>query len=130
MSIEINDYVKTRYNSGTYLAKVVEFRGNFILVETLAVLEHPQQGDLHNRGTVDGVAFHERKAMAFREKFNARKRGTDKYEGDIPHYTDSLKDAVEKLKEKLHAEDTPFNKLSLARIADLEEHFYNKIFNK
>src|SRR5690625_6220440 len=71
--VQVNDIVKARYNSGEYIGRVLEERGNFLLVEVLAVLEHPQQGDLHHLGEVDGVAFHERKALAYREKFNARK---------------------------------------------------------
>lgn len=128
MDIKIDDYVQTRYNSGVYIGKVIEFRGNFILVETLAVLTHPEQGDLHNRGVVSGVAFHERKALAYKEKFNARKRDTEKYTGEVPSYVSSLKDALTTFKQKLIDEDTAFNKLSLARVEDLETHFYDKIF--
>lgn len=127
MDIQVGNLVETRYNSAVYIGKVVELRGNFILVETLAVLVHPEQGDLHNRGVVSGVAFHERKALAFREKFNARKRDTIPYEGEVPSYEASLQDALDRFKEKLQAEDTAFNKLSLERVADLETHFYQKI---
>lgn len=127
-TIEIGQIVETRYNSGTYIGKVIQDKRNFVLVETLAVLEHPTQGDLHNRGQVDGVAFHERKALAEREKFNARKRDTVPFAGDVPTYADSLQDAVQRKKEELQAENTPFNQLSLERIADLEEHYYNKIY--
>lgn len=126
--IQVNDIVETSYNSGRYIGRVLEERGNFLLVEVLAVTRHPQQGDLHNRGQVEGVAFHERKALAYLEKTNARKRTTTKYTGEVPEYSTSLKEAVEQLKEKLQAEDTPFNQASLAKIADLEEHFYNKIY--
>ncbi|HLR64181.1 MAG TPA: sporulation phosphorelay system protein KapB [Pseudogracilibacillus sp.] len=128
-TIEIGSIVQTRYNSGVYIGKVLEDRRNFLLVEVLAVLEHPLQGDLHNRGLVEGVAFHERKALAHHEKMNARKRDTIKYEGDVPNYVDSLKDAVTRFKAQLQEERTPFNELSLSRLHDLEVHFYNKIFN-
>jgi|SRR5690625_1238597 len=126
----IGDIVKTSYNSGTYVGKVIEDRRNFLLVEVLAVLEHPAQGDLHQRGQVEGVAFHERKALAYKEKFNARKRMTEKYDDEVPDYAQSLKTAVETLKRQLEAEESEFNKLSLARINDLEKDFYNKIFNE
>src|SRR5699024_7495406 len=72
---------------------------------------------------------HERKALAHHEKMNARKRDTIKYEGDVPNYVDSLKDAVTRFKAQLQEERTPFNELSLSRLHDLEVHFYNKIFN-
>ena len=128
--IAIGDIVETSYNSGTYIGEVLEDKGNFLLVKVLAVVEHPTQGDLHNRGQVEGVAFHERKALAFQEKANVRKRQTVKYEGAVPDYVASLKTAVEQKKQALQAEDTPFNRLSLDRINDLEEHFYNKIFEE
>ncbi len=128
--INIGDMVKTRYNSGTYIGEVLEDRRNFLLIKVLAILEHPTQGDLHNPGQVNDVAFHERKALAFEEKMNARKRDTNKYEGEIPEYAHSLKTAVENLKKQLQALDSEFGKLSLSRINDLEEHYYNKIFNE
>lgn len=128
--IKINSIVKATYNSGTYIGKVIEDRGNFWLVEVLAVLEHPDQGDLHKPGQVEGVAFHERKALAYREKMNARKRHVTIYDGQVPDYRESLKAAVEQFKEHLAAEDTAFNRLSLARLTDLEKYFYDKIFNQ
>ncbi|HLQ72853.1 MAG TPA: sporulation phosphorelay system protein KapB [Bacillota bacterium] len=126
--ININDLVETSYNSGRYIGRVIEDRGNFFLIEVLAVTRHPQQGDLHNRGQVEGVAFHERKALAYREKTNARKRTSTKYTGEIPEYSESLKQAVEQMKEQLNEKNTPFNEASLQKLADLEEHFYHKIY--
>lgn len=127
--ITIGDIVKTSYNSGTYIAEVLEDKQNFLLVKVLAVVTHPTQGDLHNRGQVEGVAFHERKALAFEEKFNARKRMTTLFEGEVPDYAASLQQAVQEMKDKLHEEKTEFNELSLSRIADLETHFYHKIYS-
>src|SRR5690625_2643271 len=129
-SINVGDIVKTRYNSGTYIGKVIEDRRNFLLVEVLAVIEHPAQGDLHQPGQVEGVAFHERKALAFKEKMNARKRDTEKYEEEVPSYVSSLKESLDKLKTQLEEKNSEFGKLSLSRIQDLEKHFYNKIFEE
>src|SRR5690625_7469889 len=122
--LQIGDFVKTSYNSGEYIGKIIDDKRNFWLVEILAVITHPTQGDLHNRGQTEGVAFHERKALAFREKTNARKRQTSLYQGEIPDYAESLKQAVEKMKAQLKLEDTDFNRLSLERIASLERDFY------
>lgn len=127
--VSIGDIVQTRYNSGTYIGEVLEDKQNFLLVKVLAVVTHPTQGDLHNRGQVEGVAFHERKALAFEEKFNARKRMTTLFEGEVPEYAVSLKQAVEEIKAQLQKEQTPFNELSLSRIADLEKHYYQKIYS-
>ena len=128
--IQIGDIVKATYNSCVYIGEVLEDKQNFFLVKVLAVVEHPTQGDLHHRGQVDGVAFHERKALAYGEKTNVRKRFLEKYEGDIPDYVESLKQAVTNIKNELQKEDTEFNRLSLEKIQDLEKHFYNKIFNE
>lgn len=129
-NLQIGDIVETTYNSGKYVGKIIDDKRNFWLVEILAVLTHPTQGDLHNRGQVDGVAFHERKALAYREKTNARKRDTIRFNGEVPDYVTSLQKAVDDIKKELQQEDTPFNQLSLEKIADLEKHFYHKIFEK
>lgn len=121
--------VKADYNSGLYVGEVVEDRRNFVLVKVLAVLKHPDQGDLHKPGQVEGIAFFERKALANQELVNVQKRKVHPYEGDIPSYNESLKNAYDELKETLQQEDTLFNKVSLERLADLEKHYYAKIFD-
>lgn len=127
-SLQIGDIVKTRYNSGEYIGKIIDDKRNFWLVEILAVVTHPTQGDLHNPGQVEGIAFPERKALAFREKTNARKRDTIPYNGEVEPYAASLKRAVEEMKQELKSEDTPFNNLSLERLESLETHYYEKIY--
>lgn len=127
-TLQIGDLVQTTYNSGTYIGKIIDDKRNFWLVEILAVVTHPTQGDLHHPGQVEGVAFHERKALAFREKTNARKRDTVKYEGEVIDYAQSLKQAVDSMRQSLKKENTPFNNLSLEKIADLEKHYYQKIY--
>lgn len=128
--IEVGQHVLADYNSGTYIGKAIEDRGNFTLVEVLAVVEHPVQGDLHKPGQVEGAIFHERKALAHLEKMNVRKQKMKRYTGDIPPYTDSLKHAFQSMKEELQKEETPFNALALQRLDQLEEHFYAAIWEK
>lgn len=125
-NINIGDIVEGHYNSGVYVGKVIEDRGNLFLIEVLAVKEHPDQGDLHNPGQVEGIAFFERKALAYTEKINISKRKVYPYEGEVPNYSESLKQAVVELKEKLNAEDTLFNKTSMEKLLSVEEHFYKK----
>lgn len=127
VGINVGDHVEAEYNSGIYIGKVIEDRRNFFLVEVLAIVKHPTQGDLHNPGQVEGVAFHERKALAFKEKTNARKRKVKPYFEDIPNYLDSLNRAVKVLKEELNQEDSLYNQAALMKLASLEEHFYKKI---
>lgn len=124
--IKIGDIVEAHYNSGKYIGEVMGDRRNLFLVKVLAVQEHPTQGDLHNPGQVEGVAFFERKALAHQEKMNVSKRKVFPYEGEVPNYSESLKKAVTTLKTILEAEDTPYNKAAMQKLLDLEKHFYNK----
>lgn len=126
VEISIGDHVEAEYNSGIYVGKVIEDRRNFFLVEILAVKKHPTQGDLHNPGKVEGVAFHERKALAYKEKTNARKRKVTPYAHDIPSYEDSLNQAVKELTKELNKDDTAYNRAALQRLKSLEKDFYNK----
>lgn len=125
--VKIGSIVKADYNSGMYIGKIIEDRGNFTLVKVLAVLKHPTQGDLHNPGKVEQVAFFERKALGFQEKMNARKRKIYPFQGEIPNYGESLKEAVKKLKEELISENTAFNQKSLEKLDILEKHYYKKV---
>lgn len=127
---KVGDIVRAHYNSGTYIGEILEDRGNRFLVEVLAVDKHPIQGDLHSPKQVQGIAFHERKALAYREKMNAKKPATFAYDNDVPNYAESLKEAVEKIRTTLNAEDTEYNKKALEKIKDLEEHYYNKIYEE
>lgn len=124
-TLQIGDIVQTTYNSGVYIGEVLEDRKNYWLVEVLAVKTHPTQGDLHNPGHIDKGAFHERKALAHREKMNARKRTTSLYQGAIPDYKASLDKAIQQLKDNLQSEVTDYNQLALQKLSDLETHFYN-----
>lgn len=128
--IQIGDMVETDYNSGIYIGKVLEDRGNSWLIEVLAILKHPTQGDLHNPNQTEGVAFHERKALAYREKLNGRKRKTKLYTGEVPDYVTSLKDSYTQLKNELTKRNDDYGKLALEKLADLDESFYQKIYEK
>lgn len=125
-NIAVGDIVRAHYNSGTYIGEVKEDRGKNYLIEVLGVVKHPLQGDLHNPGKVDGVFFHERKALAFHEKANIKKPAVKPYDEEIPAYSESLKKAVSEYKEKLKTEDTPFNEAALKALNNLEETVYSK----
>jgi kinase-associated protein B len=123
--IAIGDVVKLRYKTGSYIGKVKEERGKFFLVEILAVLKHPQQGDLHNPKQTENVFFHERRALAHHEKANIPKTAVSLYEEDVPAYTDSLQTALEQLQQTLHHEPaSPYQQLALANLASLEKDYF------
>lgn len=125
--INNGDFVEAEYNSGIYIGKVIEDRRKFYLVEVLAVKKHPTQGDLHNPGKVQGVAFHERKALAFKEKMNAHKRKVIPYTQQVPIYKESLEQAVNTLTLELEKENTDYNQAALHKLKTLEKDFYSKI---
>lgn len=125
MTISIGESVKAHYNSGIYVGKVVEDRGDKFLVEVLAVQKHPQQGDLHHPLEAEGVFFHQRRALAYREKMNVPKNVVHPYEEDIPNYQESLRNAVDKLKDKLlKIENADFRELALREMEDLEKSYF------
>src|SRR5699024_2114398 len=121
--LSIGEIIEAEYNSGIYIGKILEDRHNFFLVEVLAVTKHPTQGDLHKPGQAEGLAFKQRKALQHKEKMNARKRTIKPFEGKIPHYTQSLKEALENFKERLLSEKTPFNQQSMEKLKLLEKYY-------
>lgn len=126
---EVGSIVLAHYNSGSYIGEVVEDRGERSLIKVLAVKKHPLQGDIHNYGQVEGVFFHERKALAYQEKMNVKKPAIHPYNEDIPDYVESLKKAVDEAKEKLKKKDTAFNQLALKTLERLEEETYKPIYS-
>lgn len=128
-SFQIGDYVRAHYNSGTYIGKIVEDRGDRYLIEVLAVYKHPMQGDIHNPFQVDDVFFHERKALAYREKANIKKPAVHPFSEEVPDYGESLKQAVQAIKEKLMKEDTAYNKKALKNIESLEKNYYHVYYS-
>ncbi len=130
--IQVGSIVETDYNSGIYIGKVIEDRGNSWLIEVQAILKHPTQGDLHNPEQTqgEGVAFHERKALAPREKLNGRKRKTKLYTKGVPNYVYSLQAAFNLLKEQLQARNDAYGDLALEKLADLDASFYQNIYEK
>lgn len=127
--VEIGDIVLAHYNSGSYIGEVMEDRGERSLIKVLAVKKHPLQGDIHNYGKIDGVFFHERKALAYHEKMNVKKPAIHAFKEDIPEYAASLKKAVVDAKEKLQKKDTQFNQLAVQTLMKLEEESYKDIYS-
>ncbi|WP_085991486.1 sporulation phosphorelay system protein KapB [Oceanobacillus senegalensis] len=124
--VNIGDIVKAHYNSGTYIGKIKEDRGMHYLVEVMAVHKHPLQGDIHNMGKVEGVFFHERKALYYQEKMNVKKAAVHPYEEPVLPYGESLGKAVNIYKEKLTKEPSEYNRAALQKLNDLEKNYYEK----
>ncbi|RLL46485.1 kinase [Oceanobacillus piezotolerans] len=122
--VNVGEIVIAHYHSGTYIGKVIEDRNRNYLIEVLAVIKHPMQGDIHNPGKVENVFFHQRKALYPKEKMNVKKAAVRPYTEDIPSYGESLIQAVDNYKTKLLQEKTAYNQKSLKTLNDLEEKEY------
>lgn len=112
------------YKSGIYIGKVLETKNERSLFEVRAVLKHPNQGDLHHPKQVEGVYFHERKALAYREKVWVNTALLQPYEGEVPTYEASLQEAVQSLKEQLKKMDNDYGKKALETLEKVVADYY------
>lgn len=94
-ALQAGELAQVAYKSGEYVAEIVEVNPPRALIKVLAVLKHPEQGDLHNLYDPDAPMFHERRALAYTEKANVLVRDLKAYRGDVPDYTASLRRAVD-----------------------------------
>ncbi len=122
--VKIGEIVTAINKTGKYIGEVTEDRNNAYLVRILAVLKHPMQGDLHNPKQADVAMFHQRRALSFREQTNVPKNMVKPYDGEIPEYQASLKEAVTTMKETLMEIDNEFNRLSLQQLEELEKDYF------
>jgi kinase-associated protein B len=122
--LNIGDIVTAIYKTGKYIGEVTDIRPQHYLVRTLAVLRHPMQGDLHNPKEVGFGFFHERKALAFREQANVPKQMVKPYKDTVPSYEESLKDAIQKIRDDLKDDTSEWASLSLKNIASIESEYF------
>lgn len=117
------DIVTALYKTGKYIGEVTDSRPGVYVVKVLAVLKHPRQGDLHNPKEVDVPLFHERKALAFRERANIPEKMVKPFEGDIPEYNESLSRTFNELKKQLASEDSAFAAKSLETLESIQREY-------
>lgn len=91
---QAGDIVQAEVRSGRYVAELMEINGPRALVKVLAVLKHPEQGDLHQPYNPDVAMFHERRALSFTEKTTVLMRDLAPHDGEVPNYDESLRAAV------------------------------------
>ncbi|MBB3108581.1 kinase-associated protein B [Paenibacillus phyllosphaerae] len=87
---EAGALVMAQVKTGEYIGEVVEVNGPRALVKILAVVKHPEQGDLHNPYNPDVPFFHERRALSYTEKTNVLAGDIRPYAGSVPDYKESL----------------------------------------
>lgn len=124
MEFKIGQIVTGVYKTGKYIGEVTQLKPAFYLVRVMAVLKHPQQGDLHNPKQVDVPLFHERRALAFREQVNVPKTHVREYNEDVPDYKESLKLALQDQYAELEAENSEWAKKSMSLLKGLEEDYF------
>lgn len=117
--------IVTAFNkTGKYIGEITAIRIDGYTVRILAVLTHPLQGDLHHPKQVDVPFFHERKALAFREQANIPLKMARPYDGAIPDYKASLRNAVNKLYADLASQsDDPFSIQSLEALKGVMKEY-------
>lgn len=92
---ELGTIVAFTYKTGQYAGEVMETNGPRALLKVLAVLKHPEQGDLHNPYNPDVPFFHERRALSYTEKTNVPYGDIRPFRGEVPAYKESLQQAVQ-----------------------------------
>lgn len=121
---QVGDVVTAIYKTGKYIGKVTAIKPAHYLVQVKSVLKHPRQGDLHNPKSTDVPLFHERRALAFEEQANIPMSHVKKYEGEIPLYADSLKEALLADITALEEEGSEWANMALQNLRSLEKDYF------
>ncbi|WP_096200613.1 sporulation phosphorelay system protein KapB [Bacillus sp. FJAT-45350] len=121
---EVGQIVTGIYKTGKYIGEITMERPEQYVMKVLAVLKHPEQGDLHNPKQGNAEMFHERRALAYTEHVNVPKTHIKRYEEDVPTYKDSLRVALEEKYKSLENDDSQFAKRSLELLRGLEADYF------
>lgn len=121
---KVGDKVTAIYKTGKYIGEITDIRPQHYLVRVLAVAKHPMQGDLHHPKDADVGFFHQRRALAFREQANIPKQMVKPYAEEMPDYLESLRGAVDKMKQELTEQATSWSEQSLQLISELEKDYF------
>jgi kinase-associated protein B len=125
-SLKRGDLVIGIYKTGKYIGEITDIRPQHYLVCVKSVLKHPMQGDLHRPKQADVPLFHERRALAFNEQANMPKPMVRLYEGEVLDYHESLKQAVDAMKEELLADGSEWALKSLENVKVLEQDYFRE----
>jgi kinase-associated protein B len=92
---QVGSLVLAEYKTGRYIAELAEWAPPRALVQILAVVKHPDQGDLHQPLETDVPLFHQRRALSYREKTWVPVHAVHPYAGAVPEYGHSLAQALD-----------------------------------
>lgn len=111
------------HKTGSYGVTIKEDNDNQVLVQIEQVIKHPKQGDLHHPNEVEGVFFHERKALSHYEKRYTKRSQLREFNVDKLNYEDSLQQAITNLEQQLKEDDSEHARLSLENLNQLKEDY-------
>ncbi|WJH34040.1 kinase-associated lipoprotein B [Paenibacillus sp. CC-CFT747] len=92
--MEAGTRVLAAYKTGEYIGEVVEVTPRKAAVKVLAVVKHPDQGDLHQPTMADVAFFHQRRALSEGEIALMPLESVRSFAGNVPDYKSSLRDAI------------------------------------
>ena len=125
-SFQPGEIVTAGYKTGRYIGEIVDLKSPKAVVKILAVMKHPTQGDLHNPKQLDVPLFHQRKALAEFEKALVPMSAINHYEGEVPEYKTSLKEALDTQSAELKHEGGRWAEASLTEIEKLKDDYFPK----
>lgn len=121
----MGDLVVATYKTGEYIGELLRLEEPKAKVRMLAVLKHPTQGDLHHPERADVAAFHQRRALAYREVANVFVRELAPYAGSgVPDYRSSLKEALDREAESMQRLENPFGDRCLEQLEQLRAEYF------
>ncbi|MGO4886742.1 kinase-associated lipoprotein B [Anaerobacillus sp. MEB173] len=124
--LEIGQVVTGVYKTGKYIGEITLIRPAHYVIRVMAVLKHPQQGDLHNPKQADVPFFHERRALAYREQVNIPKTHIRVFNDPVPDYKESLKIALKNEYTLLEKDESSWAQKSLEMLKALEADYFKK----
>ncbi|MGD8189285.1 sporulation phosphorelay system protein KapB [Brevibacillus ginsengisoli] len=125
-SLQVGDLVLASNKSGVYIAEIIDLLPLKATIQTLAVVKHPLQGDLHHPYEANVSVFHQRRALSYRERFMTLLSQLEPYEGEVPEYQESLRDALDREITELGQQDGKWAELSLQQYKLLKQEYVNR----
>ncbi|HET7627241.1 MAG TPA: kinase-associated lipoprotein B [Bacillales bacterium] len=119
------DLVYAIYKTGKYIGEIAGKEEGRVLVKIRAVLRHPTQGDLHYPNQVN-VAFQQRRALAEFEKTWVHPASIKPFEGKVPDYNDSLRNALDAEITKLKEKNNDWAQKSIEMLEDLRRDYFKR----
>lgn len=122
--LQVGSLVLAPNKSGVYLAEILDLLPPKATIQTLAVVKHPLQGDLHHPYEADVPVFHQRRALSYRERFMTPISHLEAYEGEVPDYQESLRKAIEQELAELKQRDGKWAERSIEQFQLLKQEYF------